>query len=128
MEHNLEWHTIVSKQLQDANIQNVDYRLIPLEHVEQAPEQVSYDPLPKYFGLLDEFEDKSIDFVLVDGHYRSFCVKYSIEKLRPGGLLVVDDTNLWNTTGKPPVPESWKCVNTSTNGIKTAKIWLKPAS
>jgi predicted O-methyltransferase YrrM len=126
IEQSSEWYQIVCNQLKDAAIQNVDYRLIPIEHPESEPEHEEYETLPKYVAVLNTFENDSIDFVLVDGHYRSTCIKAALSKIRNGGYLVVDDTNLWKAIGGPPVPKEWKCVDTSTNGIKTASIWQKP--
>ena len=126
VEQNSEWYQIVTDQLKQAGIQNVDYRMIPTEHPESEPEREVYVPIPSYVAVLNEFEDNSIDFVLVDGHYRSTCIKAAVSKIRPGGYLVVDDTNMWNVIGGLPAPLEWVCVDTSTNGIKTAKIWQKP--
>jgi len=127
VEHDAKWHSIVAGQLKQAVIENVDYRMTPLDHPESEPERDSYAPLPSYVAVLNEFEDNSVDFVLVDGHYRSTCIKVAHSKIRPGGYIVVDDTNLWNDVGGPPVAKEWACVDTSTNGIKTAKIWQKPS-
>ena len=124
VEHHEGWHSIVTKQLQDAKIANVDYRLIPLDHLKSAPEEADYQPLPKYVSFLEDFGADTLDFVLVDGHYRTTCIRQSIAKIAPGGFLVVDDVNLW-ANNNPPVPADWNCVNTSSNGIKTAKIWQK---
>ncbi|WP_442506626.1 class I SAM-dependent methyltransferase [Novipirellula sp. SH528] len=125
VEHNDQWHAIVKDQLAQANIERVDYRLIPLDHEESAPEKESYEPLPNYVTVLDEFEDATVDFVLVDGHYRTTAIKHSLNKIRPGGFLVVDDTNMWSQADELPIPSNWTCVDTSSNGIKTAKIWQR---
>ena len=112
---------MVTEQLRHAGITNVDIRLIPLEHPLLAPERDAYDPLPAYVGVLEEFEDISLDFVFVDGHYRTTCIKAAPAKLRSGGLLAVDDTNMWDASGGPPVPATWRCVDSSTNGSRLRK-------
>lgn len=127
VEHCEEWHHVVVKQLADANVRNVDYRYIPLDHAESEPELDFYPTTPKYVAVLDEFDDGTVDFVLVDGHYRTTCIHHALRTIRPGGLLVVDDTQMWSATGGPPVPDDWECVDTSTNGIKTASIWRRPS-
>jgi predicted O-methyltransferase YrrM len=126
VEHVEDWHRVVRQQLGQASIQNVDVRMIPLDHAEAQPEQAHYETTPRYVAVLDEAVDGSLDFVLVDGHYRSACIRKCLTKIRCGGLLVVDDTNLWATAGGPPVPPEWDCVDSSTNGTKTAQILRRP--
>jgi len=125
VEHDPVWFATISRKLADAGLGNVDYRLIPLDHPKSAPEQEVYDPLPKYVAIVADFPDESLDFIVVDGHYRSHCIRQSHCKLKPGGFLLVDDANLWPDT-KPPVPTHWLEVSRSSNGLKTTVIWQKP--
>ena len=127
VEHNAEWYARVSRDLADQGIHNVDYRLVPLDHNESKPEQPRYDPLPRYVAAIAELPDDSLDLVIVDGHYRTTCIAEAQSKLRPGGLLLVDDANLW-PADRPPVPETWSEVSRTTNGIKYTAIWRKPNS
>jgi hypothetical protein len=46
-----------------------------------------------YVGAIDEFGDGSFDVVIVDGIYRTECLHRGASKVRPGGLLVLDDTD-----------------------------------
>ncbi|MCS7022043.1 MAG: class I SAM-dependent methyltransferase [Gemmataceae bacterium] len=123
VEHNHKWYKIVKKQLADAGITNVDYRFVPLNHPESDPEQPEYSPLPDYVAVADELADQSIDFAVVDGHYRTHCVRHIIPKIAPGGYLLVDDVNRWPSPEALPIPKSWSIVNDSTNGIKRCIIW-----
>ena len=126
VEHHEGWFQIVSKQLEEANIKNVKYRLVPLDHPEADPELPEYHPQPKYIAVASDLPDGCLDLVVVDGHYRSHCIRASISKLRSGGLLLVDDANLWPGNA-PPVPIDWPEVSRTTNGIKFTVIWKKPA-
>jgi len=128
VEHQAEWFKLVQKQLADANIANVDYRLIPLNHPELAPERNDYSPLPDYVAVADRLENQSIDFAMVDGHYRTNCVKHLIPKIRPGGYLLVDDINMWHLITDLPIPVDWRIADDSTNGIKRCVIWQVPQS
>ena len=123
VEHAEEWHRIVSKELQDEGVGNVDYLHIPLDHLESAPEQTTYDPIPAYVRAADRFDDGTLDFVIVDGHYRTHCVRRALPKLRRGGYLLVDDVNMWPNIQAIGVPDSWRVVDDSTNGIKRCLIW-----
>ncbi len=123
IEHNAEWYGIVQQQLTQAAIANVDYRLIPLNHPDREPEQPEYSPVPDYVAIADELADKSLDFAIVDGHYRTHCVRHLIPKLVPGGYLLVDDINLWRSPEELPIPQHWRVVDDSTNGIKRCLVW-----
>ena len=125
VEHDAGSYARVKEELARRNVTNVDYRHIPLNHPESAGEQLSYDPVPDYVALAAEFPDESLDLVVVDGHYRSHCIAAVLAKLKPGGLLLVDDANLW-PENMPPVPSEWPEASRTTNGIKFTVIWRKP--
>jgi predicted O-methyltransferase YrrM len=48
-----------------------------------------------YVAAIDEFPDGSFDVVIVDGMRRRECLQRALPKVRPGGLLIVDDTDFW---------------------------------
>lgn len=123
IEHNLSWYEDVRRMLDADRRSNVDYRLITLDHPEAEPEHSSYSPLPRYVSVLDEFLDGTFDLIVVDGHYRTTCIRQAITKLKPGGFLLVDDTNLWPSLADLPVPSNWPLVDESTNGIKRTAVW-----
>jgi predicted O-methyltransferase YrrM len=125
IEHHDGWYNIVKQQLQSSELGNVDYRLVPLDHPESEPERDHYDPIPRYVSVLLDLPPDSLDFVLVDGHYRSTCIQCALTKLKVDGLLVVDDIEFWYLLGGPPVPSNWECVNSSNNGLKSTKIWKR---
>lgn len=126
VEHFPGWYEKVRADLAARNLSNVDYRLVPLDHPESEGERAEYDPMPRYVVVADEFPDGSLGFVLVDGHYRTHCIRRVLPKLRPGGLLVVDDINLWPTREAIPIPADWPVTDLSSNGIKRTGIWRKP--
>lgn len=128
VEHDRQWYDEVRAMLARAGLANVEYRLVPLDHSEDVPEQSAYDPLPAYVAVLNDFADGSLDFVVVDGHYRGTCIKHALRKLRAGGILLVDDTNLWPSREALPVPSSWSLISATSNEIKETCIWRKPAN
>src|SRR5689334_11143666 len=75
IEHSEPWFGKVQQALRQKHCDNVDYRLIPLDHPEPEPERPAYDPLPAYVAVLNSFADESLDLVIVDGHYRSTCIR-----------------------------------------------------
>ena len=45
-----------------------------------------------YVSAIDEEPDDSLDLVIIDGRARIDCVRHARLKVRPGGLLLLDDT------------------------------------
>lgn len=126
VEHDQVWFDDVSRQFAEWDIHNVDYRLIPLEHPPEEPTQPVYDRTPRYVSFVEEFPDDHFDFIEVDGHYRQACVLAGLPKLKPGGLLLVDDTN-WLPIEAWGVPETWQTVHQSVKINTVTSIWQRPA-
>ena len=126
VEHSRTWYEEVTRQLAEHEITNVDYRLVPLNHAESEPEQAAYSPVPDYVAVADGVPDGSLGLAIVDGHYRTNCVRHLVPKIASGGYLLVDDIDLWPTPESLPVPEDWRVVDDSTNGVKRCVIWQAP--
>jgi hypothetical protein len=75
IEHNQNWYSDVSKQLAAAQIRNVTLRCVPLAHPIDEAERNTYDPTPEYLAVADAIEDQSLDFAIVNGHYRTNCIR-----------------------------------------------------
>jgi hypothetical protein len=123
VEHDSAWYQEVKAKLATNNVTNVDYRFVALDHPEAEPERPEYDPLPSYVKVADDFPDKGLDLVIVDGHYRTHCIRRSVPKIKAGRYLLVDDVNFWPSVQSLPVPKDWRIVDDSTNGIKRCVIW-----
>ncbi len=127
IEHHQGWYEKVKAELQQRGVRNVDYRHVALSHPESAPTFPEYDPLPPYVGVIREHPEASLDFVVVDGHYRQACVREALSRLKPGGLLLVDDTNMIQPLSGWGVPADWEVASHTTNGLKFTTVWRKPA-
>jgi predicted O-methyltransferase YrrM len=46
-----------------------------------------------YVNAIDDYADRSFDLIIVDGVCRAECARRAATKIKPGGLVVVDDTN-----------------------------------
>jgi predicted O-methyltransferase YrrM len=125
IEHEPSWFKIVQDRLKRRNICNVTYRHVPLNHPYDEPHQPIYDPIPDYTAAVEQFRDGTLDFAVVDGHYRRACIAAVIRKLKPGGLLLVDNTN-WLPLSEWGVPAEWKVVHQSSNVVTETTIWQKP--
>ncbi|MBX3728486.1 MAG: class I SAM-dependent methyltransferase [Candidatus Sumerlaeia bacterium] len=97
VEHDGEWLASVRERLSPETATRADLR--------HAPPQPGDDPatastVPAYRGMnfrnyvsmIDEFADATFDLVLVDGRARNACVRAAWPKVRPGGWLVLDNS------------------------------------
>lgn len=80
VEHHQPWHAAVTQKLADQGITNVAYTL--------APEQ----PAP-YVAAADNALKGKADLILVDGIYRDACLLWALERLKPDGVIVLDNSN-----------------------------------
>jgi len=93
VEHDHRWYDIVRQKLQQNGIQNVSYHMISLNS------RGGRD----YVRVIDLVDDYSLDFVLVDGEMRGECVMGALRKLRPGGILVIDNAERYlESTSRSP--------------------------
>jgi hypothetical protein len=123
IEHDTSWYSKIAQIIADKNLKNIDYKLIPLNHPENDKER-DYHVAPDYVAVLNDYSDKFFDFIVVDGHYRTNVIRASTNKIKTGGLFLVDDVNFWGDYDNVPVPNEWQCVSKSTNGIKKTGIWM----
>lgn len=125
IEHSSDWHRKIRGILEREHLDNIDYRLIPLEHPENETEREVYDELPSYVAVLDAFPDENLNFILIDGRHRIACIKHCLGKLKKGGFLILDDAQLWQPLSSLPVPDNWLIVHKASDGLKTTCIWQK---
>lgn len=125
VEHNEKWFSIVKDKLENQSLHNVDYRYVPLDHDASEPTIPHYEELPAYVRVARKFDDETLDFVVVDGHYRQACILAVIPKIKTGGLLLVDNTN-WLPLAEWQVPPTWPIVHQSRYVTMETTVWTKP--
>jgi hypothetical protein len=106
VEHDPGWADQVRSMLREHSITNVDYRLIPADQDENSPSAVD----AAYAGVTDLFSARTLDFVLIDGIYRDSCSLRVMDKIRPGGILVIDNVN-WYLPGSSHSPNSRRVLD-----------------
>ena len=64
-------------------------------HLAEVTSEHNFSPveIERYAGVIDGVIDGSLDFIVVDGHFREACLRRVVNKLRPGGLLIIDNTD-----------------------------------
>jgi predicted O-methyltransferase YrrM len=76
VEHDREWVTKISDELAEYDIQNVTLCHVPLGD--------------DYEAWINDYEP--FDLIFVDGRRRAACTGHAVSRLRPGGVLVLDDS------------------------------------
>jgi Methyltransferase domain len=127
VEHDRGWAKAVRQRLAAAEVRNIDYLEVPLDHPQSEETKPWYDREPRYVAVAKRFQDSSLCFALVDGHYRQACIRAVIPKLRPGALLVVDNTD-WLPLSAWGVPSTWPLLHQSRNVRSQTTIWEKASA
>lgn len=109
-EHDGNWHRKVSSRLDESRYGHVELHCFALDD-------------PRYCNHVCALADQSIDLVLIDGRRRAECTWNALPKLKPGGLLVIDnaerylsrvtDISCASGTGKQsihPSEQTWRMV------------------
>ena len=69
----------------------------------------SADGFSGYTSSIDSYPDSSFDLVLVDGRSRVECVRHAMSKVRPGGHIVLDDSERAKYSQAFTVLQGWTC-------------------
>lgn len=104
IEHDAEWHAKLLPLIPGGA--KIDYRLVPPEPAGSGSARSGGDDPEFYHSSLAEFRGNSFwsyvtqidefpaghfDLVLIDGRSRASCIRHAMPKVRPGGMLVVDN-------------------------------------
>lgn len=99
VEHDPAWYSAVAEALLQHNLRNVT--LVLCEPDKASPDGEMYRSIDeRYAGLqflhyaqaIDSCPDNSLDLVSVDGRARPACIMHAVAKLRPGGFLLLDNS------------------------------------
>lgn len=139
VEHDEEWYATVSEKLKKLELANVDYIFAPRD------QPVELGGTSEYVRTALGFADESIDFTLIDGIYREYVTQFMMRKIKPGGLVIIDNVNWFLPSGSRapcsrtptlgpdgPVWEElwqqlsdWRSIWTS-SGVWDTAIFVKP--
>ena len=123
--------------LNESGISNVTYLFFAEKDCDEEGDS-------SYVKVVERFQKNSIDFVLIDGIYRSACANAVLEYIRPGGVLIIDNAN-WCLPSDSVSPNSrtfdegpaslkwaefacktkdWRCIWTS-SGVSDTALYIK---
>ncbi len=133
VEHDENYYQEISSRLMQSALSNVDYRHCKDEST--------------YLAVAEALPPGNLDFVLVDGIARDRCALAALPRLKPGGLLVLDNSNWYlpspsrspnsRSLADGPASEAWRSLASqvrpwrcrwTTNGVWDTTLWLKPES
>ena len=78
-------------------------------------------PADSYPRLMHEEADATLDLVTVDGGDRVECVRCALPKVRPGGLLLLDDSQFQDCAPAIELLQSWE--RRDFWGLKPSQLW-----
>lgn len=106
VEHDSDWYAVTCAAMRDRGLDNWSGILVPAVRQEPAPTMpVSADPYRSsdpalaalsfrdYAHAIDPYPPATFDIVVVDGRARLGCVQHALDRVRPGGLLIVDNAD-----------------------------------
>lgn len=88
-EHDEQWHQRLSQVL----LPGTEIMLRRTEPIGQITSAVEPGFFDGYVAAIDEEAADSFALVIVDGRARTECVRHAVPKVKPGGLLLLDDTD-----------------------------------
>jgi hypothetical protein len=107
IEHDAHWYETLRPMLPSTT--GVDYRLVPPTPLESGDDGSPEGDDPRsylssyeqyrgysfraYASQIDDFPQEHFDLVLIDGRARPSCIRHAVLKIKPGGMLVVDNSN-----------------------------------
>ncbi|WP_327432513.1 hypothetical protein [Streptomyces sp. NBC_01236] len=106
VEHDAIWHKKLNSRL--SGIADVDYRLVsptpltssnapgrpddPGAYISSNKNYLGHS-FRSYASQIDEFPPRHFDLVMIDGRARPSCIRHAMSRLKPGGMLVVDNSD-----------------------------------
>ena len=104
VEHDREWYSKLSRKIADKRLVNSHLFLVEPEVKKAGQQQYICQTFPqyaeasfeKYVKFIRNYPDHYFDVVLVDGRARPFCILEAVRKIRPGGYLILDNSDRYH--------------------------------
>ena len=85
------WYNQITGQIREQDLENKVY----LQLAEVTTEYEFYpQEVERYAATIDVMDDGSLDYVIIDGHFRLECLEHCLPKIRGGGYLIIDNSDL----------------------------------
>lgn len=107
IDHNSEWYEFAKKAIHSSGFTNIEYTLVEPELLEGTTERNCTDPaqyvscfteykgyeFSSYAKAIDRYPDASFDLVIIDGRVRHSCIAHALQKVKPQGILLLDNAD-----------------------------------
>lgn len=107
LEHAIEYYNVIKNTVGTGKYYNVDYR---------------FHALP-YYSVCYEFPNEFFDLILVDGRNRKGCISHAIPKLKPGGVLMLDNSERPYYFSVYSRMDGWEHTSTEQIGADKFGFW-----
>ncbi len=136
VEHNEKWRRKVSALLARFGVENVTLAFLPPGTATpgNTPRPAVWEALgvtprrPEFAAYFDHilvYPDKHFDFVLVDGRARVECAINALDKIRPGGWLILDNSEWEKYAPIFQAAVAWQRRDFE-NGVWRTTVFVKP--
>ena len=135
VEHNEEWYNLINEKLKGLNSSNVDYRFVLqndkadfVDDVFDLEEKRDFEirrDYVNYFRALNDIQDHSLDFAIVDGRARTECCHEILPKIKKGGILILDNSERKRYELVFEQLKDYEMYET-TNGLTNTTFWFIP--
>ena len=127
IEHENSWIKEVHEILSPKHLKN----WIP--HYMKSSNPNQQVPEPKdYLSKIETIDNSSIEIALIDGRNRVECIKKSMPKIKPGGCIILDNSDRPEYAPAYQLLKKWSlketsCITNASNDVTPAAIWFKPS-
>lgn len=135
VEHNEEWYHLINEKLTGLNCSNVDYRFVVqndksdfVDDVFDLEEKRDFEirrDYVNYFRALNDIQDHSLDFAIVDGRARTECCHEILPKIKKGGILILFNSERKRYELVFEQLKNYEMYET-TNGLTNTTFWFIP--
>jgi hypothetical protein len=126
IEHKNSWLIEVQRILSPKQLKN----WVP--HYSRSSNSNDQTPVAEdYLSNIESIADSSIEIALIDGRNRVECIRQSISKIKPGGCIILDNSDrpayaiAYQLLNKWSLKET-TCITNASNHVTPATIWFKP--
>jgi len=104
VEHDMDWHKNIKKILEKNEIKNCEYILSKPQKINDIENQNFSDykkflseeypnfSFESYVKNIDKFQDQNFDLIFIDGRSRPACIFHSLNKVKRGGIIMLDNS------------------------------------
>jgi len=124
VEHDLAWYRLVSGILQRENVLNCKYLIMEPQSVSgcisDATDPQSYasheyanTSFEAYVKSIDACPNECFDLVFIDGRARPSCILHARSKVKPGGVIILDNSERGYYSSGKELLSDWERIDFS---------------